>query len=272
MVGEARVSKWIFTVLLFMMLAACGEVFDVHPYDVDFQGERNINAHHIAEITQALKDRDSICFVVTGDAGWYDNTIDMVADINRHKEVDFVIHGGDFSNYGATKEFVRQRDILGHLHVPYVGLLGNHDCLGTGPETFRLMYGEADFSFIAARVKFICLNTNAREYDFIDQIPNFDFLERQLTQDTTMYDRTVVCMHAPPYNEQFNNNVVMAFNHYVCMFPNVLFCTSAHLHTYSEKDLFGNGIIYYSSDSANHRSYLIFKITPQGYTHEVIHY
>ena len=45
--------------------------------------------------------------------------------------------------------------------VPYVGLIGNHDCLGTGEETFRIVFGDPNFSFIAGRIKFVCLNTNA---------------------------------------------------------------------------------------------------------------
>ena len=47
------------------------------------------------------------------------------------------------------------------LHVPYVALIGNHDCLGTGAETYKAVFGPTNFSFIAGDVKFVCLNTNA---------------------------------------------------------------------------------------------------------------
>ena len=259
--------------LLVSTVLSCSDVFDTHPYDVSFEGEKAINSTHIAQITARCANKDTLRVVVTSDTqGWYDETKAMVSSINRLADVDFVIHGGDFSNYGATKEFVWQREIFDHLQMPYVALIGNHDCLGTGVDVFRKMYGDTNFSFIAGRVKFICLNTNALEYDFSEAIPDFDFLEAELHKDQGAYDRTVFCMHAPPFNEQFNNQVVNAFNHYLERFPSPIFCTHGHLHRFVANDLFGNGIVYYCSDSANHRNYLLFTITPSGYSYEVIDY
>jgi hypothetical protein len=156
--------------------------------------------------------------------------------------------------------------------VPYVVVLGNHDCLGTGIETYHKMFGPSNFSFIAGRVKFVCLNTNALEYDFTDPIPDFDFLNTELQADASRYDRTVFCMHAPPLCEQFNNEVLQAFHHYLSLFPGVLFCTAGHLHKNDCFSPLDDGITYYVTDSANHRNYILFTITPNGYEAENIHY
>ena len=43
----------------------------------------------------------------------------------------------------------------------FVALLGNHDCLGTGNQSYQKIFGNPDFSFIAGKVNFVCLNTNA---------------------------------------------------------------------------------------------------------------
>ena len=271
--GKGNAVSLVLIGMISMSLVACKDVFDVHPYDVDFDGEERINERNMALIEKQCRNSDTIRFVVTGDTqGWYDETSDMVDDINAKGNIDFVIHGGDLSNYGVTREFVLQRDILKRLDMPYVALIGNHDCLGTGIEVFKRMYGDVNYSFIAGRVKVICLNTNALEYDFDEAIPDFDFIQSQLEKDTADYDRTVFCMHSPPFNEQFNNNVVHAFNHYVTLFPHVLFCTSAHLHSFEANDYFDNGIIYYTSDSANHRNYLVFTVTPEGYDYEIVDY
>ena len=42
----------------------------------------------------------------------------------------------------VTDEFLWQRDIMNKLKIPYVVLLGNHDCLGTGEETYRAIFGD----------------------------------------------------------------------------------------------------------------------------------
>ena len=76
--------------------------------------------------------KTTIRFVTMGDSQrWYDETKDFVKAINQRNDIDFVIHGGDMSDFGLTKEFLWQRDIMNGLHVPYVALIGNHDCLGT---------------------------------------------------------------------------------------------------------------------------------------------
>ena len=40
------------------LLAACDKVFDVHPYDVNIKGEKNINAKQIALIEERTHDKE----------------------------------------------------------------------------------------------------------------------------------------------------------------------------------------------------------------------
>ena len=272
MVGK-RIERCLLTILLAVACSSCADLFDVHPYAVDFDGETNVNLHQAELIERNCLDKDTLRVAVFSDTqGHYDELEDLVKDINNRGDIDFAVHGGDVSNYGATREFVQQHDILDRLDVPYVVVLGNHDCLGTGIETYHKMFGPSNFSFIAGRVKFVCLNTNALEYDFTDPIPDFDFLNTELQADASRYDRTVFCMHAPPLCEQFNNEVLQAFHHYLSLFPGVLFCTAGHLHKNDCFSPLDDGITYYVTDSANHRNYILFTITPNGYEAENIHY
>jgi hypothetical protein len=132
------------------------------------------------------------------------------------------------------------------------------------------MYGPYDFSFIAGRVKFVCLNTNATEYDYLAAVPNLDFMEEQIHSDTSEFDRTIICMHARPFCEQFNNNVAKVFQLYVNYFPGLMFCVNGHDHRENMTDLYGDGVMYYGVDNAEHRSYLLFTITPNGYEYESV--
>ena len=51
-------------------------------------------------------------------------------------------------------------------------------------------------------------------------------------------------MHAPPGNEQFDNNVKDVFQLYIKTLPSLMFCLHAHNHCVSAADLFEDGIIY----------------------------
>lgn len=264
---------WLAAVLFCLMAVSCDTVFDVHPYDVHVDGEKHLNATNIQRIETAVKTADTIRFAFISDSHqWLDDLADEVADINRRDSIDFVVHGGDMTDFGATNEFQWTRDRLQRLKVPFVALLGNHDCLGTGNESYEVIFGNPDFSFIAGRVKFVCLNTNAIEYDYSRPVPNFDFMEEERTADSLCFDRTVVCMHAAPYSEQFNNNVAKVFNYYTQQLPRLLFCLYGHGHQTEQHDIYGNGTIYYQVANAEKRQYCIFTITPTDYRYEIVHF
>ena len=268
---KTKMKTTILSILALCLLTACDDVFQVHPYDMRFDGETGINAHHIAEIEPRCLDKDTLRVAFISDThGWYSETKDEVADINRHTNIDFVVHLGDLTDAGMTKEFVWARDVLGGLHAPYVALIGNHDFLGTGDQCYDVMFGPKNFSFIAGRIKFVCLNTNATEYDYMAAVPDFNFMEQETTADSDRFDRTILLMHAPPYSDQFNNNVEKAFQRYTSFFPSLMFCVYWHNHVQTVKQFYDDGINYYGVDCAEDRNYYIFTITTDGYDYEIV--
>lgn len=265
--------------LSIVLLASCDDVFQTHPYDVHIKGEHNLNTKNMARIEEAFTDNDTLRIAFISDTHlWHSDARDEVADVN-HMNVDFVVHCGDLTDTGTTKEFEWSRDILNGLRMPYVALIGNHDFLGTGDQTYSVMYGKMDFSFIAARVKFVCLNTNATEYDYMAAVPNFDFMEEETTRDSARFDRTVIVMHAPPYSDQFNNNVCKAFRRYLDFFPGLMCCVYGHCHGDDVGSLYDDDlrqsvrtVVFWGIDCAEHRNYRIMTITPDGYEMEQIRY
>lgn len=264
--------KNLYVLLSCLFLSGCGMI-DYHPYDVRISGETNVNAHNIEKIEANCKGKTKLCFATMGDSQrWYDETEDFVKAINKRDDIDFVIHGGDMSDFGVTKEFLWQRDIMNGLKVPYVVLIGNHDCLGTGEETYKAVFGPTNFSFIAGNVKFVCLNTNALEYDYSEPVPNFTFMEQEIKDRRDEFEKTVISMHARPYTDVFNDNVAKVFHRYVTEYPGIQFCTAAHTHHHRDDVIFDDGIHYITSDCMDYRSYLVFTITPEKYEYELVKY
>lgn len=273
LITNKRTMRYLCMIFALLSLMACDGLFDYHPYDVRFDGPYDINIRNMSRINQLCMGKDTLVFAFVSDShNWLSSTEDMVTNINSRPEVDFVIHGGDLTDCGTTREFEWTRSILEKLRKPYVTLIGNHDFLGTGEEVYQQMFGPLDFSFIAARIKFVCLNTNATEYNYLAAVPNFDFMEEQFHSDSLLFDRTVVCMHARPYSEQFNNNVAKSFELYMHFFPGLLFCLNGHDHHFQADDIYNDGIMYYGTDCLDHRNYYLITITPDNYEIEKIHY
>lgn len=249
------------------------EMFEVHPYDTQVKGEKNLNQRSIRQIEEALSNKDTIRFAFISDTQrWYDETKDFVSAINKRNDIDFVIHGGDLSDFGATHEFILQRDILLRLNVPWVTLLGNHDCLGTGEDVYEDIFGDPNFHFVAGETLFVCLNTNCMEYDYSEPVPDFSFIEGLLKGLPKGVKRTIVAMHVPPFDLEFNNNVAKVFQLYLHQFPNFQCCIYGHGHRYATDDLFGDSILYHQTPCAKKRGYIEFTLTPNGYEQHLVNY
>ena len=158
--------------LMMLSLTACDSVFDIHPYDTRVEGATDLNAKNIKLIEERCLDKDTMHIAVISDSHqWYKDLEAEIADINRRDSIDFVIHLGDLTDFGSTLEYSLARERLLKLRKPFVVMQGNHDCLGTGNEVYAKMFGNNDFSFIAGRVKFIMINTNAIETTTLSLCP-----------------------------------------------------------------------------------------------------
>lgn len=255
-----------------IFMASCS-AFDYHPYTTDVEGETGINAKNTASIERRFADASRVRFAFMSDTQrWYDEAAAAVEDINRRGDIDFVIHGGDISDFGLRHEFEMQRDILNGLRCPYVVLLGNHDYLGTGERVFAKIFGDCNFSFTAAHTRFVCLNTNAIEVEYTPGVPDFDFLETELRSLAPGVASTVLAMHIPPFAEEFDNSVAERFERYALAFPSLRFCLYGHNHCLAEGELFDDGVIYYGAPNIGKRIYYIFTLDEEDYEVETVYY
>jgi outer membrane protein assembly factor BamB len=96
-----------------------------------------------------------------GDAGGSAGTQTAVSDINTLADIDFVLVGGDLTEFGDNWMFDQYKTIMDGLTVPYYSVPGNHDTKWpeAGLERIREVIGEPYFSFDHKGYHFIGLNS-----------------------------------------------------------------------------------------------------------------
>jgi|APDOM4702015159_1054818.scaffolds.fasta_scaffold35417_2 3',5'-cyclic AMP phosphodiesterase CpdA len=265
--------KWVF-ILITVGMSAC-DMIEYHPYDVSLSRKyTDLNRKSMERIiaTQGTVSKgDTIRFAFMGDTQRsYDETVDFVNAINRRHDIDFVIHGGDITDFGMAKEYVWIHDIMKKLKVPYVAVIGNHDILGHGKEVYQSIYGDYNFSFVYKQTKFLFLNTNALEFDYSTPIPDFGFIQNELNRTDEEYQQTIVAMHVQPYDIEFNNNTASYFQQLIRQFKNPLFCIHAHAHVLMANDFFKDGLMYYGCDDIHDKNYMVFTVVNGSYSYEVV--
>lgn len=72
-----------------------------------------------------------------------------VKDLNQQTDIDFVIHSGDVTEFGADEELALAKQILDSLTLPLYVLPGNHDSnwSESGANSFRAVFGGETFFF-----------------------------------------------------------------------------------------------------------------------------
>lgn len=253
------------------LLMGC-DMVEYHPYDVDIDGPVHLTQKNVSLIEEQCSGLDTIRFAQISDTQrFYDDTEDLVDDINSRPDINFVIHTGDQTDFGMAKEYKWMRRVLSKLRVPYVCVIGNHDCLGSGEASYHYMYGEDNFSFNASFLHIVSLNTNAYEYDYSTDIPDFSFLKADIDSVPDSIACTVVAMHVAPGMTLFNDNIADYFNEVTLRYPDLKFCLCGHDHKFRTFSPFGEqGPLYFECASAKRRSYIIFTVTRDSYSYEVV--
>jgi len=293
-------STFPFFIILSVCLSAAGcDALEYHPYSEKIEGATGTNGRNIDEISRICQGGTFKFAFITDTQGAYDETEEALEIIRERRDIDFIIHGGDQTDFGLPKEFKWCRNLLEKSGLPYVAVIGNHDCVGNGKDTFEYIYGITNFSFNAGKTHFLCMNTVALEYDYSHPVPDFDFMESDYKNVCELnaafpdsITHTVCVMHSRPYDEQFNNNVAKPFNYYVQQYPGMgedapvceagndfkagtkamSFCLNGHNHSYAITDIFDNGILYYQAPNIAKRVFMVFTIKNDGYECETVEF
>jgi predicted MPP superfamily phosphohydrolase len=261
--GKVHIRKLIIIVAAFGYLtcaSSCSDIFDYSPYLIDFdEANSGLNKKNIERLKNKAAG-DTITIAFTGDShNYFDELRDFVDKVNSDPQIDFVVHVGDIADFGLPKQYLWANGYLSKLKVPYLVAIGNHDLVSNGKDSYEVMFGALDFSFVYQRIRFIFLNTNSREFAFNHQVPALGWLAERL-QPSEDFDKAVIICHVPPEATDFDPSLKSDFYAIIGQNKNVILLQHGHQHHHEVYFPTADSILFVSGWGVEHRMTTIIKI------------
>lgn len=252
--------KKLLLVLFLLQLQAC---FEYNPNQIILDNDqKDLTEKNILKIV-SVPAPEIIKFILMGDSQrFYDESSDFVKSVNELKNISFVVHAGDISDFGLSQEFKWIHEIMSKVTFPYVTVVGNHDLLANGTKVYQSMYGSFNYSFEYGNYKFIMLNTNSREYGFSGSIPDLMWLRQQL--ENKQNKEAIIISHIPPFDEDFDNNLEHEYARILAEDPQVKLSLHGHRHAFMDEEYYQDGVRYFVTTSMEKRGYAIISLAPEG--------
>jgi predicted phosphodiesterase len=255
-------KKIILSISILLTLFSCNYIIEYSPYQVNVdKSDKNQNKKNIIRIEKLDKGEfKSFKIALFGDTHtYYDDFQDIVKELNKRDDFDFIINTGDITLSGINREFKWYSDIINKLQKPVITIIGNHDYLSNGQYVYKQMYGPTNFYFEYNNCKFVIFDDIIWEKGVQD--PDFEYFNDMLKNDKN-YNHVIPISHIQPWDEQFSYGNEMAFN-YILVNNNVRYSFHGHTHNFAIKQPY-KGILgdvtYITTEAANDRGYLIVTI------------
>lgn len=250
---------------LVSLLLACRKLEFSPNQKFDKRSPRNINAENLKRIAASAGD-DTIRFVVSGDSQRaYDDLKTFIEKVNSTPGIDFVFLNGDISDFGLLQEFKWIENYYSKLKVPYIGVIGNHDHVANGVDVYKRMYSEAlDFSFVYKGIKFVCHNTNSREYNFDGSTPDLPWLREQFKPEAGVTGYFAVA-HVPPTSGDFDKNLFEDYGKILTDNGNVFAVLNAHVDKESLRYPYGPNLPVITTNSIYNRHFLVVEVVNNNF-------
>ena len=222
----------------------------------------NANEKQIAKLHQKQAG-NTIRIAFSGDTQRsYAESADFVDKVNLRNDIDFVILNGDISDFGLLAEFNGVFDIYSRLNVPFISVIGNHDLVANGRAVYEKMFGPLNFTFTYGPVKFVCHDTNGREYNFDKSTPNMNWLKNNLTIGNGV-NNLVAISHVSPFGGDFDPALAQPYQTLFNQTPGLI--ASLHSHNHAKLETVyqsGNsGVPFIITNAIVKRAYTIIEIT-----------
>lgn len=241
-----------------------------HPNEVR-PDEKGLNAINIEKISK-LDARPNFNFILLGDTQrFYEELEDFVKHANSLDSVAFILLCGDLVDFGLNKEYNWIASKLKKLELPYVSVIGNHDMVANGRKIFNEMFGPDNFTFSYGDNKFICINTNSREFDYNGNVPDVNWLAQELNNNAG-FNNIFVLSHVPPYSVDFDKNLEPVFTGLLAAQPKTRISLHGHEHTYNLSYPYPGGLPYLVAAAAQKRTYVMISVRGEQFSITEKHY
>lgn len=247
---------------ILLIFSSCSRNFQFSVLEVK-PLSRNTNQKSINKISN-LTPKDSFNFLFFSDTQVaYDQLEEFVKHVNHNYHEDsiaFILHGGDYTDYGVNFEFSFYYDEAKNLKFPVIGTIGNHDMLSNGREIYRKLFGKENFSFSFGDNKFIIFNTNSREVGFNSLLPDLKWLKEE-TENTTE-SNLFYLSHVPPISADFDPDLKADFIDLLSSTPKTRLSMHGHTHSFEFAEYFDDGVNYLIAPTLQKKQYV--KVTVHG--------
>lgn len=248
------------TILSILLISSCRKLEYSPNQKFDKTSPRDLNASNLKRILSVPGD-DTIRFVLSGDSqNAYDDLGDFVNKVNATHGIDFVILNGDISDFGLLQEFKWIESYYSKLKAPYLAVIGNHDHSANGVYVYQRMYSEKlDFSFVYKGVKFVCHNTNSREYKFNGTIPDLKFLASEFKPEPGINGYFAIA-HVPPTSGDFDKKLFENYGKILTDNGKVYAVLNAHIDKESIQYPYTPDLPVITTNSLYNRHFLVVEV------------
>jgi Icc protein len=254
-------SKYLFPIFGLLLVFGCGTA--------EFSPNQKFNSGTPTDINAAQLSRLAtksptglIRIAVSSDThSDYNDCKAFVNYINNTGGFDFVFLNGDVTNFGLLTEYEGVYEQYAKLQIPFLTVIGNHDENAEGPDVYRRMFGELNFTFSYGGVKFVCYDANSREHSFDGTIPDLGWLQQNIQKDADNQYVVSVC-HVPPTDADFDQTLRPAYEKLITRTPGVI--ASIHSHQHSPDSVYrapGASTPFIITNTILNRSFTVIEIT-----------
>ncbi|WP_243732440.1 metallophosphoesterase family protein [Pedobacter metabolipauper] len=233
---------------------------------------KDLNAAALKKLTAATPKNDTIKVVLAGDTQRSYNEIPgLVKKVNSIDNLDLVLVAGDISEFGTLQEMDWYAKRLLEVNVPVITVIGNHDLVARGNEVYQRMFGELNFSFVYRGIKFVCHDTNSREYNFNGKVPDMEWLSKEM-QPQQGVNGFIAVSHVPPFSLDFDQKLIDPYTKLFSQTDHFLASLHGHTHVYSAGPYKNSAFPYLVTGSAETSEFILVKIINDQLTYERIFY